>query len=66
MLGPLAPAPPDRIAALLTLYEFTARASADATTAVSEAASAAGAPHRIALPETVSRAGDSRRSGRST
>ena len=58
MLGPLAPASPDRTGALLTLYEFTARASADATTAVSEAASAAGTPHRIALPEMVSRAGD--------
>ncbi len=57
MLGPLAPVPPDRIRALLTLYEFTARASADATTAVSAAASAAGAPHRIALPEVVSQAG---------
>ena len=55
MLGPLAPAPPDRTGALLTLYEFTARASADATTAVSEAASAAGM-HRIALPETVRQA----------
>ena len=58
MLGPLAPAPPDRTGALLTLYEFTARASADATTAVSEAASAAGAPHRIALPEMTGQAGD--------
>ena len=58
MLGPLAPAPPDRIGALLTLYEFTARASADATTAVSEAASAAGVRHRIALPEMTSQAGD--------
>ena len=27
MLGPLAPAPPDRTGALLTLYEFTARAT---------------------------------------
>ncbi len=53
MLGPLAPVPPDRIGALLTLYEFTARASADATTTVSEAASAVGAPRRIALPEVV-------------
>jgi hypothetical protein len=58
MLGALAPAPPDRIGALLTLYEFTARASADASTAVSEAASAAGAPRRIALSETMSPAGD--------
>ncbi|MGH3225825.1 MAG: hypothetical protein ACRDPY_45285 [Streptosporangiaceae bacterium] len=58
MLGPLAPAPPDRIGALLTLYEFTARATADATTAVSEAASAVGAPRRIALPEVVSQVGD--------
>ena len=60
MLGPLAPAPPDRIGALLTLYEFTARASADATTAVAEAASAAGVPHRIVLPEMTSQAGDRR------
>jgi hypothetical protein len=58
MLGPLAPAPPDRIGSLLTLYEFTARASADATTAVAEAASAAGMRHRIALPEMTSQAGD--------
>ena len=58
MLGPLAPAPPDRIGSLLTLYEFTARASADATTAISEAASAAGMPHPIALPEMTSQAGD--------
>ena len=58
MLGPLAPAPPDRVGALLTLYDFTARATADATTAVSEAASTAGAPHRIALPETASQARD--------
>ena len=33
MLGPLAVARPDRIGALLTLYRYTAKASAEATTA---------------------------------
>ena len=50
MLGPLAPARPDRIAALLTLCQYTARASAEATTAVSVAATAARVPHRRVLP----------------
>jgi hypothetical protein len=50
MLGPLAPARPDRIGALLTLYRFTAQASAEATTTVSAAATAARVPRRTGLP----------------
>ena len=50
MLGPLAPARPDRIGALLTLYHYTAQASAEATTTVSAAATAARVPHRTVLP----------------
>jgi hypothetical protein len=50
MLGPLAPARPDRIGALLTLYQFTAQASAEANTTASAAATAARVPHRTGLP----------------
>ena len=50
MLGPLAPARPDRIGALLTLYHYTAQASAEATTTASVAATAARVPHRTVLP----------------
>jgi hypothetical protein len=50
MLGPLAPARPDRIGALLTLYQYTAQASAEATTTVSAAATAARVPNRTVLP----------------
>jgi hypothetical protein len=50
MLGPLAPARPDRIGALLTLYQYAAQASAEATTTVSVAATAARVPHRPRLP----------------
>jgi hypothetical protein len=50
MLGPLAPARPDRIGALLTLYQYTTQASAEVTTTVSVAASAARVPHRTVLP----------------
>jgi hypothetical protein len=50
MLGPLAPARPDRIGALLTLYHYTAQASAEATTTASAAATAARVPHRTVLP----------------
>ena len=50
MLGPLAPARPDRIGALHTLYQYTAQASAEATTAASAAATAARVPHRTVLP----------------
>jgi hypothetical protein len=50
MLGPLAPARPDRIGALLTLYQYTAQASAEATNTASVAATAAEAPHRAVLP----------------
>ncbi|MFI5065313.1 MAG: hypothetical protein ACHP9Z_15255 [Streptosporangiales bacterium] len=50
MPGPVAPARPDRIGALLTLYQYTAQASADATTAISAAATAARMPHRAGLP----------------
>jgi hypothetical protein len=50
MLGPLAPARPNRIGALLTLYQFTAQASAEATTAASAAATAVRVPHRPVLP----------------
>ena len=50
MLGPLAPARPDRIGALLTLYQYTAQASAEATTTASAAATAARVPHRAVLP----------------
>ena len=49
MLGPLAPARPDRIGALLTLYHYTAQASAEATTTASSAATAARVPHRPVL-----------------
>jgi hypothetical protein len=49
MLGPLAPARPDRIGALLTLYAHTAKASAEATTTTSAAATAAHVPHRTVL-----------------
>jgi hypothetical protein len=50
MLGPLAPARPDRIGALLTLYHYTAQASTEATTTASSAATAARVPHRPVLP----------------
>jgi hypothetical protein len=50
MLGPLAPARPDRIGALLTLYQYTAQASAEATNTASVAAAAAQVPHRAVLP----------------
>ena len=50
MLGPVAPARPDRIGALLTLYQYTAQASAEATATVSAAATAARVPHRAGLP----------------
>jgi len=50
MLGPLAPARPDRIGALLTLYQCTAQASAEATTTASAAATAARVPHSTVLP----------------
>jgi hypothetical protein len=50
MLGPLAPARPDRIGAMLTLYHYTAQASTEATTTASAAATAAGVPHRTVLP----------------
>jgi hypothetical protein len=50
MLGPLAPARPDRIGALLTLYQYTAQASAEATTTASAAETAAHAPHLTVLP----------------
>ena len=50
ILGPLAPARPDRIGALLTLYHYTAQASAEATTTASAAATAAMVPHRPVLP----------------
>ena len=49
MLGSLTPARPDRIGALLTLYQYTAQATADATTTVSVAAIAALVPHRLVL-----------------
>jgi hypothetical protein len=52
MLGPLAPARPDRIGALLTLYQYTAQASAEATTTVSVAATATRVPHRTVFPAT--------------
>jgi hypothetical protein len=51
MLGPLASARPDRIGALLTLYHYTAQASAEATAAISAAASAARMPHRTMLSD---------------
>jgi len=47
MLGPLASARPDRIGALLTLYQYTAKASAEATAA----ATATQVPHRTMLPD---------------
>jgi hypothetical protein len=50
MLGPLAPARPDRIGALLTLCHYTAQASAEATTTASAAATAARLLHRTVLP----------------
>ena len=50
ILGPLAPARPGRIGALLTLYHYTAQASAEATTTASAAATAAMVPHRPVLP----------------
>jgi len=50
ILGPVAPARPDRIGALLILYHYTAHASAAATTTVSVAATAARVPHRPTLP----------------
>ena len=51
MLGPSDSPRPDRIGALLTLYQYTAQASAEATAAVSDAAAAAGLPHRTRLPD---------------
>jgi hypothetical protein len=56
MLGPVAPARPDRIGALLTLYQYTAQASAEATVTVSAAGTAARVPLRAGLPAI--RAGD--------
>jgi hypothetical protein len=50
MPGPVASARPDRIGALVTLYQYTAQASAEATAAVSTAATAAQVPHRTGLP----------------
>jgi hypothetical protein len=50
MLGPLAPARPDRIGALLTLYHYTVQASVEATTTASAAAPAGRGPHRTVLP----------------
>ena len=50
MLGPVTPARADRIGALLTLYQYTAQASAEATATVSVAATAARVPHHSWLP----------------
>ena len=50
MLGPVAPARADRIGALLTLYQYTAQASAEATATVSVAATAAQVAHHSGLP----------------
>ena len=50
MPGPVASARPDRIGALVTLYQYTAQASREATVAVSAAATAARVPLRPGLP----------------
>lgn len=50
MPGPVARARPDRIGALLTLYQYTVQASAEAAAAVSAAATAARVPLRPGLP----------------
>ena len=59
--GPVASARPDRVGALLTLYQYTTQASTEVTTAVSAAASATRAPRRAGLP--VTRTGQHRNPG---
>jgi hypothetical protein len=54
---PFAPAPPDRIDAMLTLHQYTGRVSAAASAALADAAATVRAPSRVVLVGSAAGAG---------